>query len=317
MTKILDRRRCSISVMISDLIIISMLFDALWCHWPIQRNGSGFVSHSPLIQKKVKTMTALIIPAQAFAIIARGGAFGKAAAIPPTPTPSTSIESLYKSWFIHASEPVRFFVSGNLGNVCFYFLERLVYFQLCKMSSLPSFVEDYKDSVSFFIGYLLQIVSQHWLHALLVYGLETIDTSEKYFKTLIGQSSAYVVALFGSTFLNQALISSGVAKNVAFLITLLVFACINYFVVGWVVRRAAGPAVIETVEKNVSTTVKALKTQKAKITTGTSKRVPRGGGYASTASFAVPRLIHESVLAIEGEIDAMIVNGEQLSTKFE
>ena len=266
-------------------------------------------------------MTALIISQQAFAvatIVARGGAFGRAAAIPPTAPPSTSIESLYKSWFIHASEPVRFFVSGMFGNVCFYFLERLVYFQLCNMSSLPPVVEDYKDSVSFFIGYLLQIVSQHWLHAILVYGLETIDTREKYFKTLLAQSSAYVVALFGSTFLNQALISSGVTKNAAFLITLYVFACINYFVVGWVVRRAAGPVLLENVEKNVSATAKALKNQRAKITVGTSKRVPRGGACASsTTSFAVPRLIHETVLATEGEIDTIIANGVQLSTKFE
>lgn len=266
-------------------------------------------------------MTALIISQQAFAvatIVARGGAFGKADAISPTAPPSISIESLYKSWFIHASEPIRFFVSGMLGNVCFYFLERLVYFQLCKMSSLPPVVEDYKDSVSFFIGYLLQIVTQHWLHAFIVYGMETIDTREKYFKTLLAQSSAYVGALFGSTFLNQALISSGVSKNVAFLITLFVFAIINYFVVGWVVRRAAGSAVIETVEENVSATGKALKNQKAKITAGTSKRVPRGGDFASsTTPFAVPRSIRETVLATEGVISAMIVNGEQLSTKFE
>jgi hypothetical protein len=273
-----------------------------------------------LNQKKVKTMTALIISQQAFAvatIVARGGAFRKAAAIPPIPPPIATIEKLYKSWFIHASEPLRFFVSGNLGNVCFYFLERLVYFQLCNMSSLPSVVEDYKDSVSFFIGYLLQIVSQHWLHAFFVYGLETIETREKYFKTLLGQSSAYVVALFGSTILNQALISNGVTKNVAFLITLYLFAFINYFVVGWVVRRAAGPALIGTVDKNVSATAKALKTKKAKIIGGTFKRVPRGVGYASTTFFAVPRLIHESVLATEGKIDAMMVNGEQRSTKFE
>lgn len=265
-------------------------------------------------------MTALIISQQAFAIaniVARGGAFGKAGAIPPTPPPSTSIESLYKSWFIHASEPVRFFVSGTFGNVCFYFLERLVYFQLCKLSSLPPFVEDYKDTVSFFIAYVLQIVSQHWLHALLVYGLETIDTREKYLKTLGGQSSAYIVSLFGSTFLNQALLSTGMTKNMAFLITLWVFGFINYFVVGWIVRGAAGPAIIKTVENNVSATAKALKKQKAKITTGTSKRVPRGGGYVPTTSFAVPRLIRESVLATEGKIDAMIVNDEQLSTKFE
>jgi hypothetical protein len=270
-------------------------------------------------------MTALIISQQACAvatIVARGGAFGKAAAIPPTAPPSsTSIASLYKSWFIHASEPVRFFVSGNLGNLCFYFLERLVYFQLCKMSSLPPVVEDYKDSVSFFIGYLLQIVTQHYLHALLVYGLETIDTRDKYFKTLLGQSSAYIVALFGSTFLNQALLSTGVNKNMAFLTTLWVFACINYFVVGWVVRRAAGPTMIETVETNVSATAnKALKTlNNAKITTGISRRVPpRGGGYASATSFAVPRMMHESVLATEeGKIDPSTVNGDQLSTKFQ
>jgi len=104
--------------------------------------------------------------------------------------------------------------------------------------SLPSFVQSYKDSVSFFVAYMMQIVTQHLLHAFLVYGLETINTREKYIKTLAGQFSAYGFALIGSTILNLVLLRMGVEKTVAFFGTMLIFSLLNYFLIGWIVRRA-------------------------------------------------------------------------------
>ena len=158
-------------------------------------------------------------------------------AVPPASTTTNLIQVLYAKWF-GLSSLVRFFVSGNLGNVCFFFIERFIYLQLSNLDTAPQFVEDYCETVSFFVGYLLQILTQHLLHAFLVYGLESIDTREKYFKTLLGQFYVYAVALFGSTTLNLFLIQSRLDKTVAFFSTMVVFACINYFLIGWLVKRA-------------------------------------------------------------------------------
>lgn len=86
--------------------------------------------------------------------------------------------------------PTRFFISGNCGNVVFFYLERLTFLLLQKIENLPVVMQDYMDSVSFFISYILQVIPQHWFHALLVYGLHSIDTKKKYFTTLFGCYSA-------------------------------------------------------------------------------------------------------------------------------
>lgn len=149
----------------------------------------------------------------------------------------TILQKLYSRWF-QVSSLARFFVSGNLGNICFFFIERFIFLELTRQEGLPDFVTNYKETVSFFVGYLLQIITQHLLHAILVYGLESINTREKYFKTLLGQFYAYAIALFGSTALNLSLISSGIDKTVAFFSTMVIFACINYYLIGWIVKRA-------------------------------------------------------------------------------
>lgn len=172
----------------------------------------------------------------AVASLIRGGA----RLPPPPPTPQIGIDSLqvhYEAYW-RLSEPVRFFISGNAGNVVFYYLERVVSFLLTNYVELSPGVEEFQDSLSFFIAYILQVVTQHWLHALLVYGLHTIDTREKYFKTLGGVYSAYMVSLIGSTLLNMLFITGlNMNKTLAFIITLWTFAIINYFVIGWMVRK--------------------------------------------------------------------------------
>lgn len=170
--------------------------------------------------------------------ISRGGAriFRESAVPVPAPSKGLLVE-LYERWFL-INQLIRFSVSGNLGVICFYIIERLLYHQLCQISSLPDILEEYKDSVSYFFGYLIQIVTQHLLNAALVYGLDTIDTREKYFKTLLGQFSVYGFSLFGSTILNLVLLQNGIDRNTSFFATMILFAIVNYFMIQWVVQRA-------------------------------------------------------------------------------
>jgi hypothetical protein len=98
-------------------------------------------------------------------------------------------------------------------------------------------------ATSFGVAYLLQIVTTHLLFAVLVYGLNTINTPEKYFKTLWGQFRVYFVSLIGSTALNSYLIHRhGVDRTMAFFGTMTVSACINYVLISWIVKRAVQSA---------------------------------------------------------------------------
>lgn len=210
---------------------------------------------------------------------------------PPLPPSKNVLIQIYRSWF-KISELGRFFVSGNLGNMCFFFLERAVSRQLSQMSELPEFVEDYKDSVSFFIAYILQIVTQHLFNAVLVYGIDTINTWEKYFKTLLGQYSAYGFALVGSTCLNMLLLRIGMDKTIAFFTTLTLFACINYFLIGWMVRRTTATAV-EPSAKDIAV-----------------KKVRRGGCFQSIPLlwYTSQNLLHHLVLNTGNPINVVDVN---------
>lgn len=140
------------------------------------------------------------LAAVAIASMARGGALssiirGGAKALPPPP-PSRkkagsngNAKGLYEA-FMSTNDAVRFFLSGNCGNVVFFYTEKLIYSLLKQIDNLPVMVHDYMDSVSFFIAYVLQVVPQHWFHAFLVYGMDSIDTPTKYFRTLLGCYSA-------------------------------------------------------------------------------------------------------------------------------
>lgn len=131
---------------------------------------------------------------------------------------------------------MRYFVSGNIGNLCLYFLERAV------RTTLQTTLENppkHLDSISYFAAYLLHIVLQHASHALLVYGLSSVNTREKYRSTLVGTYQAYIFSAFGSTFVNSYLMQTmGVNRDIAFVTTLWIFACMNYFYIGYVVNKA-------------------------------------------------------------------------------
>mmetsp|Transcript_14759 Transcript_14759/g.21770 ORF Transcript_14759/g.21770 Transcript_14759/m.21770 type:complete len:194 (+) Transcript_14759:222-803(+) len=131
--------------------------------------------------------------------------------------------------FYKLSEVIRFAISGSLGTVIFFLLERLFYGGLTRNAEkLPQACRTYIDGMSYMAAYIIQIVPQHLFNALLVYGMETISTRAKYVKTLIGCYSTYLLAMIGSTFLNTALIKNGVDRNVAFVLTLGIFSCVNY-----------------------------------------------------------------------------------------
>ncbi len=245
--------------------------------------------------------------------------------IQPPHSETALLGIIHERWF-RISSLVRFFVSGNLGNVCFFFIERSIFSSLSNFDTVPEFVENYKETVSFFVGYLLQIITQHLLHALLVYGLGTINTREKYFKTLLGQFYAYGLALFGSTTLNLLLIKSGIDKTVAFFSTMIIFACINYYLIGWLVKRALrsskdeppvefNPGMRKT--KAIWSMPKRHNTVSGGSTKGQNlsdnvRKTYRGGAFAvgqeSTFAFLSPHLIHQQVLEMVKPIDVDKIN---------
>lgn len=269
-------------------------------------------------------MTAFLGPTLVAIAGVRGGARATAPAFRkvaiPSPTysePSHLPGKIYEQWF-RLSSLVRFFVSGNLGNICFFFIERSIFQYISNLDTVPEIVENYQETFSFFAGYLLQIVSQHWLHALLVYGLDTINTREKYFKTLIGQFYAYGMALFGSTFLNLFLIKSGVDKTLAFFSTMMIFACVNYYLIGFLTKRALKSAEPEPQPRGIRAfqgraTKDSIGRGKPNKKDGSLRRIRRGGGFGNTwtgPSFVGPNSIHQMVLDIDDGVNVDAVNAE-------
>jgi hypothetical protein len=237
--------------------------------------------------------------------ISRGGARWFKEAIPPPLPPKRVLADLYKKWFL-ISSLIRFSVSGNLGVICFYVIERFIYHQLCQISSLPVIIEEYKDSVSYFVGYLIQIVSQHLLNALLVYGLDTIDTREKYIKTLLAQFSVYGFSLVGSTILNLFLLSSGMERNTAFFSTMIAFAVVNYFLIQYVVHKTT---------TSISEKVVASATKKGYKMSASLQKIQRGGSLSPPPLFGVTKPLPERTIILNPDVpvNADTVNKSRLS----
>ncbi|KAI2508016.1 hypothetical protein MHU86_6423 [Fragilaria crotonensis] len=176
----------------------------------------------------------------------RGGARVAAVAIPCLSPRHRSPSHLYHrvstQFYDHWPEPLRFFVSGNVGNVIFFSLERLLHSLLNhNLKRLPALLIEYKDGASFMMAYFLHILAQHWLHAFLVYGMHTISTPQKYLKTLIGCYSTYMGAMVGSTILNSKLIKWGFSRTLAFVLTVWTFACFNFFILKFLHTIGAEP----------------------------------------------------------------------------
>lgn len=169
--------------------------------------------------------------------VARGGAIPlpgrKQSQVPPKKHIGNKIVEL---WYAIPMAP-RFFASGIVGNLFLYVMENGIRQWMVATNFQPPFSID-KDAFSFFTAYMLQVIPQHLSHALLVYGIESINTAQKYWSTLFGTYQALIVSAVGSTFVNTSLVKMGVNRNLAFVSTLLGFACINFFWIGFVVSQA-------------------------------------------------------------------------------
>lgn len=166
------------------------------------------------------------------------------------------LRSLYTWWYKEVPSIARYFISGNLGNICFFCCERLISTALSVAVDvhqhhllLPESLQElligpdyFRDSLSFFTAYMVHVPAQHYLHALLVYGLGSIGTYQLYWTTLGGTYSALTVSCVGSTALNAALLATHLGsrhKTAAFVATLWIFSLFNYVVLGWIARRSA------------------------------------------------------------------------------
>ena len=169
----------------------------------------------------------------------------------PAPQQTTTTTSLLER-FYRIPQPVRYFVAGNLGNIVFFSLERLLYLGMLQLvqndstannnnniNKLLESIAVWADTITFFSAYMLHIPAQHYLYALLVFGLDSINTPSKYWKTLGGTYSALMAASIGSTVLNTTLLKWGLPRTTAFVATLWTFACFNYFVIRWIVNRTS------------------------------------------------------------------------------
>lgn len=157
----------------------------------------------------------------------------------PTATDQPSfLSTVYPNlWFSSVPEPIRFITAANLGNIAFFKIDQALYnlVILPLSKDMPKLFQRNRETVSFFLAYLIQVGLQHFLNALMVYGLETIETSDKYFQSLALTYSSYSFSLVGSTVGNALLIGQGVPKNVAFWSTIIGFGVINFFLLKFMV----------------------------------------------------------------------------------
>mmetsp|Transcript_20710 Transcript_20710/g.29247 ORF Transcript_20710/g.29247 Transcript_20710/m.29247 type:complete len:234 (-) Transcript_20710:123-824(-) len=151
-------------------------------------------------------------------------------------------KKMYKAYFMLMPEQFRYLGAGTLGNLTFFLTERMVFDMVVQLShKLPNIMAKNQESTSFFLSYLLQIVPQHWFNAFLCYGLDTINTKEKYRKTLLGTYSALSFTLLVSTVMNAVLIKLGMQKDHAFATTLFLGAILNYILLTFVVVKKVTP----------------------------------------------------------------------------
>ena len=114
---------------------------------------------------------------------------------------TTSRNIVIQTWQRHTA--LRFATSGVLGNVIFFGLDTLLFPLVVRLAvekssssqstrrafgNIIKWIGDNAASVSFFVAYLLDIFVQHFLNALMVFGLDTIRTKELYLSSL---STAY------------------------------------------------------------------------------------------------------------------------------
>jgi len=145
---------------------------------------------------------------------------------------SKALINTEKLWYDLVPQPFRFVTSGLLGNVVFFLMDKsFLQFMIQIQDQLPKLINKHKETISFFISYMGQIIIQHLLHAFLVFGRDSISTTDKYFKTLMASYQTYFGVVLGSTAMNYCLLNIlGVPKDIAFVLTLGGFGLLAYFI---------------------------------------------------------------------------------------
>jgi len=186
-----------------------------------------------------------------------------------TLTAPHAINSMKTCW--EENSAVRFAASGFIGNAIFFGLD-LAFLPIIKgASQRQCFIKASKtiatnaESISFFVAYLVDIVVQHFLNALLVFGLETIATREMYLSSLAATYTAYFGTLCGSTILQAYLLRIGVSKSIAFWSTIALGSVINYLMLTALASRSKSQS-SGTAENQLCTTTKSdVKDKKLKV----------------------------------------------------
>ena len=185
-----------------------------------------------------------------------------------TITAPHAITSMRTYWEENAA--VRFAASGFIGNAIFFGLDMAFLPIIRGASQRQCFVKASKtiatnaESISFFVAYLVDIVVQHFLNALLVFGLDTIATREMYLSSLAAAYTAYFGTLCGSTILQAYLLRLGVNKSIAFWSTIALGSLVNYVVLTALAARAKSQS-NGTAENQLCTTNESVKSKKLKV----------------------------------------------------
>ena len=202
------------------------------------------------------------------------------------PTASASqltISALYPDlWFQHLPEVCRYLAAGCVGNLVFFKIDQALYTSIILPLSkdMPKFFQKNKESVSFFLANLIQISLRHFINAVLVFGLHTIVTKDKYMQTLILTYSSYSLSLFGTTIANAMLIQQGVPKAIAFWGTIYGFGVINFFLLRYLIAGKGGDSRVGD-ETKVDGVQKKMNHRSAEARRGVFRRM-RGGQQISS-----------------------------------
>ncbi len=159
-----------------------------------------------------------------------------------TLTAPHAVASMRSYWSENAA--VRFAASGFIGNAIFFGLD-IAFLPIIKGASqkqcfikASKTIADNAESISFFAAYLVDIIVQHFLNALLVFGLDTIATRQLYLSSLAAAYTAYFGTLCGSTVLQAYLLRLGVGKSIAFWSTIALGSVVNYLVLTALAARS-------------------------------------------------------------------------------
>ena len=227
-------------------------------------SSKTFYSSIAAANASCNTAASLCLQTVALAVSGGGGFGGSGNVASPRALSSRPIQrrsdaslriiKLRNAWYTLPSV-ARYFVSGNMGNIIFYVLHQHVLSTVILPKLFALLSDDTQQSsgqqalifswkiaagnalrsnllsISFFLSYLFQIIPQHFLNAVLVFGWDKINTRTKYWKSLYLTYTTYLATLCGSTLVNAILLKrTGVSNVIAFWISVYGFAIVNYII---------------------------------------------------------------------------------------